>query len=60
MTDGKSLERNPVVPDEILLPTPEDLAAGRDPVLAHAVEVGGAKVSPEKAGTFFPHIWRRL
>jgi C-terminal processing protease CtpA/Prc len=60
MTDGKSLERNPVVPDEVLLPTPEDLAAGRDPVLAHAVEVGGAKVSPEKAGTFFPHIWRRL
>jgi C-terminal processing protease CtpA/Prc len=54
MTDGKSLEKAGVTPDVTLLPTPEDLAAGRDPVLAHAVGLAGARISAVAAGRLFP------
>ncbi len=57
MADGKSLEHTGVTPDEVVLPTAEDLAKGRDPVLAHAIEVAGGKVSPEKAAELFPYRW---
>ena len=57
MADGKSLEKTGVTPDELLLPTPEDLAAGRDPVLAHALDLAGVKMSPEEAGKMFPYRW---
>jgi C-terminal processing protease CtpA/Prc len=60
LTDGKSLEKNPVTPDELTLPTPEDLAVGRDPVLSRALELSGTNVSSESAGKLFPHVWRRL
>jgi C-terminal processing protease CtpA/Prc len=59
MPDGKSLEHTGVVPDELLLPTAEDLAAGRDPVLAHAAALGGAEITPETAGGYFPFEWKR-
>ena len=36
-----------------LLPTPRNMAAGRDPVLAHAIELAGASLTPEEAGRLF-------
>ena len=57
MTDGKSLEHVGVTPDELLLPTPEDMAANRDPVLAHAASLVGVRLDAEKAGALFPIEW---
>lgn len=58
MKDGKSLEHVRVVPDELLLPTAADLAAGRDPVLARAVALLGGTLDPAAAGKLFPVEWK--
>jgi C-terminal processing protease CtpA/Prc len=50
MKDGMSLEGTGVTPDLKLLPSPVDLAAGRDPVLAAALSLAGHPVDPEQAG----------
>jgi C-terminal processing protease CtpA/Prc len=53
MSDGGTLEHVGVTPDDVALPTPADMAAGRDPVLARAVMKLGGDLTPERAGTLF-------
>jgi C-terminal processing protease CtpA/Prc len=55
MKDGASVEHVGVEPDEVLLPSPEDLVLGRDPVLSKAADMLGVPLTPEQAGTAFPH-----
>jgi len=59
MTDGKSLERTGVVPDEVLLPSPADMRDKRDPVMARAAALAGVQLTAEKAGLLFPIEWRK-
>jgi hypothetical protein len=58
MPDGKSLEGAGVVPDELLLPTAADLAAGRDPALARAAALAGLDLDAAAAGQLFPVEWK--
>lgn len=53
MSDGAGLEKTGVQPDVLALPSPADLAAKRDPVLARAVELAGGSMTPEQAGQLF-------
>jgi C-terminal processing protease CtpA/Prc len=59
MSDGKSLEDVGVIPDEVVLPTAEDLAARRDPALARAAALLGVQLDPAKAGAMFPVKWKQ-
>lgn len=53
MADGMSLEHVGVTPDETVLPTAADLAAGRDPALARAITLLGGTMTAEQAGRFY-------
>lgn len=54
MSDGKSLEGSGVTPDEVRIPTAQDLAAGRDVVLSYAASLFGVTLDPLEAGKLFP------
>lgn len=49
LSDGTRLEKRGVHPGTVLLPTSEDLAKERDPVLSHAALRVGVELSPERA-----------
>ncbi|HET9712302.1 MAG TPA: S41 family peptidase [Pyrinomonadaceae bacterium] len=53
MSDGMSLEHRGVTPDEVRLPSPEDLAAGRDVVLSYAASLFGVTLDPVEAANLF-------
>lgn len=59
MADGKSLEHVGIMPDELLKPTAEDMASGRDPVLARAFDLLGVKLDAARAGAMFPIEWEK-
>jgi hypothetical protein len=54
MADGTRLERVGVTPDKLILPTPQEMSLGHDPVLAHAASLAGIPLDPKKAGGLFP------
>jgi carboxyl-terminal processing protease len=60
MTDGKSLKNVGVTPDEVVLPSAQDLSDGKDPVLAHAMQLAGFTIDPTAAGKLFPFGWPDL
>ncbi|HVG35855.1 MAG TPA: S41 family peptidase [Pyrinomonadaceae bacterium] len=59
MTDGQSLEKVGVTPDQLLLPSGANLAAQRDPVMFRAATLAGLDIEPAKLGALFPIEWRK-
>jgi len=60
MSDGKSLEKTGVTPEEIILPTGVQLADGQDPALVRAAELAGMKIDAAAGGKLFPYEWAPL
>jgi C-terminal processing protease CtpA/Prc len=50
MPDGGKLENVGVLPDELVLPTGQDIAAGNDPALARALTLLGVALTSKEAG----------
>ena len=53
MKDGQSLEGKGVTPDEVVLPTDEDIREGRDPAMSRAAKLAGLELSPKAAWSHF-------
>jgi C-terminal processing protease CtpA/Prc len=60
MADGKSLEHLGVTPDELILPTAADLAAGRDPVMVRAFQIAGSTLPDGSLNKSFPFLWPKM
>ena len=58
MSDGKSIEGIGVTPDEVLLPTGDDLRSQKDSVLSRAAALAGGTLEPAEAGKLFPFKWK--
>lgn len=54
--DGSRIERVGVIPDELITPSGEDLAARRDPVLARALQMVGQPYDPLAAFALADHM----
>jgi C-terminal processing protease CtpA/Prc len=50
---GTRLEHVGIKPDVSLLPSPEDMAVQRDPILSHAASLLGIQIEPDRAGRIF-------
>jgi C-terminal processing protease CtpA/Prc len=57
MSDGNSLEKVGVTPDELIIPNAKQLSSQRDPVLSKAASLVGVELDPEAAGKIFPFKW---
>lgn len=55
MADGVSLEGSGVTPDELLIPSGEDLASGRDPVATRAAVVAGLEIEGGISLRYLPY-----
>jgi len=51
MADGEGLEGKGVLPDELCVPTRDDLRSGKDPCLSRALELARSSSSVEKASS---------
>lgn len=51
--DGTRVEGTGIIPDEVVQPTPDDLLARRDPVLARALQIAGLPYDPVKAMEYY-------
>jgi len=58
MSDGVCIERLGVTPDELVLPTAQDLAESKDPVLSRAAQILEVQLDPVKAGALCPIEWQ--
>jgi len=57
MKDGKSIEHIGVMPQTVIIPTGDDLAQQRDPVISAALKLLGQDVASDQTGKMFPYKW---
>lgn len=60
LVGGARLEHQGVELDEVVVPTAEDVTAGRDPVLSRALRLAGHDLDPVAAGRLLRRDWRGI